>query len=270
MHELPLVFFTVLGQTAVGMMLLAFIAGLVGQITNAQRHKINLVAVILFAVGMAIGGLHMGQPQRAINLLFGLFRSPMSNEIVLSGLYFGCAFLTVALSAPRLRDILKSKFNVTVTDTLHQWLNGIAVLLGLAFAWSITQVYQLATVPAWNSHYTSLHLWLTVAISGGMCALALGAKRLGALAIIVGAAISFATRTGYMAFLTEQVPHLVNAQTMFWYTYLFAMTIALVLALWVLLKKQAVKPLLFSGAALMILGELASRITFYNLWWITM
>ncbi|WP_350939631.1 dimethyl sulfoxide reductase anchor subunit [Vibrio metschnikovii] len=37
MHELPLVFFTVLGQTAVGMMLLAFIAGLVGQITNAQR-----------------------------------------------------------------------------------------------------------------------------------------------------------------------------------------------------------------------------------------
>ncbi|MDM7486104.1 MAG: dimethyl sulfoxide reductase anchor subunit, partial [Vibrio metschnikovii] len=65
MHELPLVFFTVLGQTAVGMMLLAFIAGLVGQITNAQRHKINLVAVILFAVGMAIGGLHMGQPQRA-------------------------------------------------------------------------------------------------------------------------------------------------------------------------------------------------------------
>ncbi|EKO3712115.1 hypothetical protein P0F13_003149 [Vibrio metschnikovii] len=57
---------------------------------------------------------------------------------------------------------------------------------------------------------------------------------------------------------------------MFWYTYLFAMTIALVLALWVLLKKQAVKPLLFSGAALMILGELASRITFYNLWWITM
>ncbi|MDE1515160.1 MULTISPECIES: dimethyl sulfoxide reductase anchor subunit family protein [Vibrio] len=270
MHELPLVFFTVLGQTAVGMMVLAFIAGLLGQITHAQRHKINLVAMILLAVGMVLGGLHMGQPLRAFNLLFGLFRSPMSNEIVLSGLYFGGVCLTVALSATRLRATLQAKLNVTVTDTLHQWLNGITALLGLAFAWSITQVYQLATVPAWNSHYTSLHLWLTVAISGGMCALGLGVKRLASLVVIIGAVVSLATRTGYMAFLTEQVPDLVSAQMVYWYTYWFSIAIALALAVWVLLKKQAVKPLLFSGALIMIIGELASRIAFYNLWWITM
>ncbi|MCG3727201.1 diguanylate cyclase [Vibrio cincinnatiensis] len=270
MHELPLVFFTVLGQTAVGMMLLAFIAGLMGQITPSQRHKINLIGLILFAIGMAIGGLHMGQPQRAFNLLFGLLRSPMSNEIVLSGLYFGCALLTVALSFPRVREIVKIKARLTISDSLHQGLNGLAVLLGLVFAWSITQVYQLETVPAWNSYYTSLHLWLTVLISGGMGALALGVYRLGSLAVIVGTITAIATRSGYMGFLNERVPHLVSAQEPFWFIYLAAVILALLAAVLGGLKKQQVKPVLLGSAMLVLVGEFAARITFYNLWWITM
>ncbi|NAW69973.1 dimethyl sulfoxide reductase anchor subunit [Vibrio sp. V27_P1S3P104] len=270
MHELPLVFFTVLGQTAVGMMLLAFIAGLMGQITATQQHRINFIGLILFAIGMAIGGLHMGQPQRAFNLLFGLLRSPMSNEIVLSGLYFGSALLTVALGIPRVRTWLKTRFQFTMTNTQHQWINGVAVLLGLAFAWSITQVYQLETVPAWNTHYTALHLWLTVLISGGMAALALGVYRLGSIVVMVGALLSLVTRSGYMTFLNETVPHLVQGQMIFWYIYLAGVVIALIFAGLGGLKKQQVTPLLLSGAVLVLLGELAERITFYNLWWITM
>ncbi|PVZ86311.1 diguanylate cyclase [Serratia sp. S1B] len=270
MHELPLVFFTVLGQTAVGMMLLAFLAALMGQITLEQRNKSNVVSLFLLMIGMGIGGLHMGQPLRAANMLFGLFRSPMSNEIVLSGLFFGFTLLTIALAIPWLRLRLQKSFGLNVSDKLHQRINGLAVLFGLAFAWSITQVYQLDTVPAWNSYYTSLHLWLTVLISGGMCALALGVRKLGSLSVITGGAISLATRAGYMTFLHEQVPHLMDAQTLFWYGYIFAVIVALLAAFWSIFKRQVFTPIYLSSAGIVLLGELASRITFYNLWWITM
>lgn len=270
MHELPLVFFTVLGQTAVGMMLLAFLAALMGHITPEQRNKSNLVALLLLMIGMGIGGLHMGQPLRAPNMLFGLFRSPMSNEIVLSGLFFGFTFLTMALALPWLRLRLQKSFGLSVSDKLHQRINGLAVLFGLAFAWSITQVYQLETVPAWNSYYTSLHLWLTVLISGGMCALALGVRKFGSLSVIIGVALSLATRSGYMTFLHEQVPHLMDAQTTFWYGYLFAVTVALLAALWSMVRRQISTPIYVGAAGVVLVGELASRITFYNLWWFTM
>lgn len=95
MHELPLVFFTVLGQTAVGLFALVWLSNKLGLTTALQLKQANIVGLILMLVGLIIGTLHVGQPLRAMNMLLGVGRSPMSNEILLSSLFVAMACGTV-------------------------------------------------------------------------------------------------------------------------------------------------------------------------------
>ncbi len=275
MHELPLVFFTVFGQAAAGLFLLALLATKLGSLTEAQLKKANIVAFILLAVGLAIGGLHMGKPLRAMNLIFGAIRSPMSNEILLSGAFMGAAFTTVALSFAPVRDwiikVTKQRVTLKQLHVIAPIANLATVVLGLAFAWSITQVYQLETVAAWNTNYTSLQLWLTVVIAGGACAMALGMKQLGSIAVVLGSVGSLAMRLPYIDFVTEQVPHLAVQQHGFWMAHAVMVLIALFIAGLTLLNRRSISPVFLSVSAITIIsGELLSRIAFYNLWWISM
>jgi anaerobic dimethyl sulfoxide reductase subunit C (anchor subunit) len=275
MHELPLVFFTVFGQAAAGLFLLALFATKLGSLTEAQLKKANIVAFVLLAVGLAIGGLHMGKPLRAMNLIFGAVRSPMSNEILLSGAFMGAAFTTVALSFSSVRDwsvkVTKQRVTPKLLNMIAPISNIATVVLGLAFAWSITQVYQLDTVAAWNTNYTSLQLWLTVVIAGGACAMALGMKQLGAISVVVGSVGSLAMRLPYIDFVTEQVPHLADQQHGFWVAHAVMVVIALCVAGLTLFNRRQISPIVLSVSAVaMICGELLSRIAFYNLWWISM
>ena len=87
MHELPLVFFTVFTQSAVGAFILLLIGGAMGLI-EPRRMAIGLFSVMcLFGVGVVLGTIHVGQPLRALNMLFRVGSSPMSNEIVLSACF---------------------------------------------------------------------------------------------------------------------------------------------------------------------------------------
>jgi len=258
MHELPLVFFTVFGQAAVGIFLLSFLTFSMGQITSAQLKVANLSAIVLLAIGSAIGGLHMGQPLRALNLLAGLGRSPMSNEIVLSGVFFACAGATVLLS-------LKSE-----QEKLRKLCNALTVISGLLFAWSITQVYQLATVASWDTAHTSLQMWLTVLVTGGMFAVLFGAKKIGAVAASAGVLISIGSKPDYIGFVTEQVPALAAQQHTLWGIQAVTLVIGMAICLIALVRSNTMKPALMCGAAAVLVGELIGRIAFYNLWAIPM
>lgn len=106
MHELPLVFFTVLTQSAVGAFILLLIGSALGHI-EPRRLAIGLfVSVCVFGAGVVMGIFHVGQPLRAINMLFRVGHSPMSNEIVLSAVFGAVAGLAgdcgELLSASRL------------------------------------------------------------------------------------------------------------------------------------------------------------------------
>ncbi len=79
MHELPLVFFTVLGQTAVGLFALALVSHKLGMTTALQLKHANIIGLILMIAGLIVGTLHVGQPLRAATMLMGVGRSPMSN-----------------------------------------------------------------------------------------------------------------------------------------------------------------------------------------------
>lgn len=87
MHELPLVFFTVFTQSAVGAFILLLIGGAMGLVAP-RRKAIGLFSVMcLFGIGVVVGTFHVGQPLRALNMLLRVGHSPMSNEIVLSAAF---------------------------------------------------------------------------------------------------------------------------------------------------------------------------------------
>ncbi|GAM60386.1 anaerobic dimethyl sulfoxide reductase chain C [Vibrio ishigakensis] len=257
MHELPLVFFTVFGQTSVGLFALALIAKELGKIDANTLKKANLVAAVLIFVGSAIGGLHMGQPLRALNLIYGLGRSPMSNEIILSGLFMGLAGATVVLT-------------YIGREALARVANVATVLAGLAFAWSIPQVYQLETVAPWNTVHTSLQMWMTVVVAGSALAVAFGSGRIALFTLIVGALVSVAAKPDYVGFVVEQAPALASGQYMLWAFQVLAIVIALVAGIFCVTKQDAPKALMAGAAVLVIAGELVGRVAFYNLWQIPM
>lgn len=258
MHELPLVFFTVLGQSAAGLFLLAYISRRMGSIDDKQLKTANIVAFIIMIIGLGIGGLHVGQPLRFFNMLLGVGRSPMSNEAFLSGVFVGCAAATLFFTLFFKHTLLRELANIA------------AVLSGLAFVWSIPQVYNIATIANWNTGYTTLQMWMTMLVGGGALAIAIGARGLGIAAFLVGTFAIFASRASYQAFLAETGPALSGEQTGFWGFQVVVLAIALAAFVGMALKHRAPKATLATCAAAVLLAELAGRIAFYNLWQITM
>lgn len=258
MHELPLVFFTVFAQCAVGLMLIAFVSQKLNLADDRQLNLANGLAFVLMGIGFVIGMFHLGQLFRAPNMLLGLGRSPMSNEIFLSGAFM--LFLVATLFFTFMKK----------NNKLSTICNAVAVVIGLAFIWSITKVYQLDTVPAWNTGYTSLQMWMTVLIGGGACALLLGIRNLGAISLLVGAAVILFTRSGYMDFIDQISPQMTAAQSSFWTIQLFCLAIGILAAGTSMFKKEGMGTILAICSIAVVVGEVASRIAFYNLWAISM
>lgn len=258
MHELPLVFFTILGQTAVGLFALVLLSNKLGMTTPLQLKQANIIGLMLMMVGLIVGTLHVGQPLRAATMLLGVGRSPMSNEIVLSGLFVAMACGTVF-------------FSTIVQNTLLAMLCNVAtVIFGLAFAWSITQVYQLTTVPNWDTSYTSLQLWMTVLVGGGAFAILTGARQIGALAVLVGAIVTLVNKPGYLSFLGQSSAELSSQQGLFWGIQILLLTLGIFVATAALLKDRIPRVTLAVSASALVIGELAGRIAFYNLWQVPM
>ncbi|EKT55569.1 dimethyl sulfoxide reductase anchor subunit family protein [Providencia sneebia] len=258
MHELPLVFFTVFGQSAAGLFLLAYISRRMGTINDNQLRNANILAFIIVMIGLGIGGLHEGQPLRFFNMLFGVGRSPMSNEAFLSGVFVAFAAATLFFTLFYKRPMLRELSNIAT------------VIFGLAFVWSIPQVYHISSIANWNTNYTTLQMWMTMFVGGGALAMAIGARGLGIASFLIGTIVIFASRAGYLSFLAETGPAISAEQTGFWGFQVIVLVIALAGFIGMALKQNAPKTLLATCASAVILAELAGRIAFYNLWQITM
>ncbi|HIE0658274.1 dimethyl sulfoxide reductase anchor subunit family protein [Providencia rettgeri] len=253
MHELPLVFFTVFTQSAVGAFIILQISGALGHI-NERRKAIGLfVMVCFFGLGAVIGIFHIGQPLRAINMLFRVGLSPMSNEIILSAV-FGALGGVSALG-------LLLKRNAKVTYNTIAWLSAA---VGLIFLFAIPQVYQLPTVVTWSSSYTTVIMMLTPLIGGGTLAALFGAHRLGLLVSIMAILVSFSIRPGYLSMLMDANVALTTAQNSCFIVQSALLAAGVAAAIgYILLKSEKI---IFMVAAVVLMAELVGRIAFYNLW----
>lgn len=258
MHELPLVFFTVLTQSAVGAFLLLLIANGMGQI-DSKRLGIGLFAAMcVFGVGLIIGMVHLGKLTRAFNLFLGIGRSPMSNEIALSALFTAVAGLA---SLGLVWNKGKQK--------LFRIMAWCGAVIGIAFVFSIPRVYQLETVAGWNTYYTTVIMVLTALTGGGLLAAVLGARKVGLGVGIAGILVSLLIRPSYLAVLWQSDSVMVSAQTVWFGVQITLLIVALLFALFGLLRRPAVG-FAYVAVASVIVAELAGRIAFYNLWAIPM
>lgn len=98
--DTPLVFFTVLSQLAVGLVVFfpgAFCSISVGE-TRAdkrQQQRLSLIILAIFALAMLVSLLHLGHPLGAVRTLANIGSSWLSREILFFGLFGGVLFLAL-------------------------------------------------------------------------------------------------------------------------------------------------------------------------------
>jgi len=162
LSELPLVIFTIIAQMSVGSFVVLGLIHLFGARTG--RGAIDKVSdPALYAIGpiLVLGLLasmtHLGTPIRAINALRHLDSSWLSREI-----FFGLLFAAIGGA------FAFSQWFKWLTPRLRQALAGLAALVGLALIWSMTMVYLLPTVPAWDSWATPARFFATTFLLGSL------------------------------------------------------------------------------------------------------
>ena len=162
LSELPLVIFTIIAQMSVGSFVVLGLIHLFGARTD--RDVIDKVSdPALYAIGpiLVLGLLasmtHLGTPIRAINALRHLDSSWLSREI-----FFGLLFAAIGGA------FAFTQWFKWLTPRLRQALAGLAALVGLALIWSMTMVYMLPTVPAWDSWATPTRFFATTFLLGSL------------------------------------------------------------------------------------------------------
>lgn len=258
MHELPLVFFTVFTQSAVGAFILLLIGGAMGYV-DTRRMSIGLFSVIcLFALGVIIGIFHVGQPLRVLNMFFRIGHSPMSNEIALSTVF-------ASLGGLGALGLLLNRVAITLCKVLV-WL---AAVVGVFFLFAIPQIYQLPTVITWSSTYTTAMMILTPLIGGGVLAALFGVYRLGLLVSMLAILASFCLHPGYMSTLMRADHMLTSAQNN-WFTAQAVLLALGVLGTAMYSRLKTDHTVVAMIALVVIAAEIVGRIAFYNLWTLTM
>jgi anaerobic dimethyl sulfoxide reductase subunit B (iron-sulfur subunit) len=158
--EIPLILFTLLAQTAIG----AFWTILmISWVLSDKQVARQITFIPLLAVGAVVmialfaSLFHLGMPNNAWRVLNHLRKSWLSREILFIS---GFAGLWIILTGLRLFRI--------GTFSLWTSITTLTALCGLAALYSMQRVYQLHSIPAWNTGRTLLEFTISTAGLGGL------------------------------------------------------------------------------------------------------
>lgn len=255
MHELPLVFFTVLAQASVGIVVFATVGLLLGQIDHQQHQKALFIALISLALGGVASLFHLGQPFRAINALSAVGQSPMSNEIIAT-ILFG-TLLFVAL----LCNKTEQKRSIVTISSL------LASMAGVGLAMVIPQVYLIESVGHWNTPFTSISMILTAVVVGASLNYWLTYQRLFSRIAIVGLLTGITILPSYFSHISLTAPELLGQDSMFWMSKLLFAGLAIISLASTQKNQEQFASL---AVAFVITSEVTGRIGFFDLWQMTM
>ncbi|WP_243547037.1 dimethyl sulfoxide reductase anchor subunit family protein [Pseudodesulfovibrio tunisiensis] len=155
-NEWSLVLFTVLAQTAVGMLLVSEIArktasGPVGAVLSRQLPAVG----VLTAAALLLSLSHLGTPLHSVFTILNAGSSWLSREILAMGGFFAAV---VALAVVRRRNPEAEATGLAV----------LTMLLGLVAVYVMSRVYMLVTVPVWDSVSTMLGFYGTALVAGSI------------------------------------------------------------------------------------------------------
>ncbi len=259
--EWPLILFTILGETAIGIILVLWWLNS-EPISSELFKKATFISGVLLALAMVFSLFHLGHPEAAYRSLAHLGSSWLSREILL----FILSFVAWAYLFWQSR---MSNGNISLAL-------GITSVLGVLGIISSSMIYVLPRVPAWNNAATVFFFLLTAGLLGPLTILALGAKKLQpaqriglirwALGCVVASILVF---TLYITFLENNVQGVLTVQTLmtsplFWVRSIAGWVLPLILLLQMLRSRNTSN---LSLAILLVVlvgaGELLGRGLFY-------
>jgi formate dehydrogenase iron-sulfur subunit len=168
--HLPLVVMLVLTQLSVG----GFIAGIVlqmlvpGDFAAAVTPFHSLFALILGLLALCASTMHLGRPFYAWRAFVGLKSSWLSREIIVFGLFAGCAVLYAgALWLPPIGKFIKAPLAPELANPIAQTVLGLCVALsGLTGVFCSIMIYQDTRRTFWRMTMTSLKFFGTTMLLG--------------------------------------------------------------------------------------------------------
>lgn len=165
LKEWPLVAFTVAGQTALGLFLAAGLplffsrGGAADAPARGSRLAVLLTALGLMAAASFVSFFHLHHPFRAARVLANVRTSWLSREVL-----FELGFMAL------LAVLAFLLWTGTGEEGLHRGLFAAAGVSGVLFVWSMSKLYMLKAVPAWDHAYTPASFFLTAFLLGGLTA----------------------------------------------------------------------------------------------------
>ncbi|CAI1219532.1 DMSO reductase anchor subunit [Serratia quinivorans] len=223
-YELPLVFFTVFCQWAVGTIVAITVLILAQPIWLTEQKRFNALrnmAVVILAVniiGSMLSLLHLGSPTGAYRAILGIGHSWLSREVVAFFLLNAVVFSWAAIL-----------FRFNHSYALIRGVSLLASVAGLAAILVSAQVYyQMSSHPLWHSPITHLS-FITTALLLGFATLGLRISVFNAAlddhqrqlptqlpgGILLAVALMLAVILGYSAGFSEQGKMLASAIAIF-------------------------------------------------------
>jgi anaerobic dimethyl sulfoxide reductase subunit C (anchor subunit) len=296
-REWALITFTVLTQMSVGAFLVLgvahFFAARSAGMDEADRLSDRALLAIgpVLVLGLLASLFHLGNPLNAYRAVGNLSTSWLSREI-LSSVSFTLVGALFALM----------QWRKIGTFALRTAVAGLAALIGVVLVYSMSQVYQLPSQPAWDNWGTPLSFFSATLLLGALvigaafvanyaylqrndpscaeaqCQLLRGALRWIALAAVLLLGVELIAAPLQVAYLAaSQSPAAISsAQLMFGqYGLIFALRLVLVFigagVLGVFLYQNAMSPgrekimgsVAYASLALVLVSEVLGRFVFY-------
>ena len=173
--EIPLIFFTLLSQIAIGTLasILMILLSLSDKLLARQISLLPLLgAGLSVTAALFISFSHLGTPHNAWRVLHNLRKSWLSREIMFISSFAGLLAILMGL---RLFQIGSNFAWISVA--------GITLLCGLAALVSMQRVYQFRTIPGWNKLRTLLEFSASTLGLGGLLTASLLPKNIPAGAV---------------------------------------------------------------------------------------
>jgi len=152
-EELPLLLFTLLIQIAVGgFWAMLWMFPHAGDSTTLSHWMPQLLIGICLGAGMLASLAHLGTKRNAWRALGNLRKSWLSREVLFTGL-FGIGWL----------------FTTVITLIWHRSTaegTALTAALGLGLVYSMSRVYRLPAVPAWNTWRTNAVFMVSTLLLG--------------------------------------------------------------------------------------------------------
>ena len=275
MEHMSLVIFTLFAQCAAGLFAITALIQL--QVNPAkQTHQTKvltpnyLMALSVLVIAMIASTTHLSQPLRAMNVLYGLKHgSALSLEIVALGLFAGIAGLFILL-----------QMRTPAASSSRSLLLVLGIVSAFALVQAIAKVYTLPSIPAWDSNLTPITFFQSSLVMGSTLAAALFAIKTdrfgslkdvaykvigwaGLLALILVVIVAALTLQHFMA--VGVVRHLGEDHALVIYAYTVLVVAGLLCWMLPVLHRENLGFHPARGLGLIVVAEVMSRITFYDL-----